>query len=253
MIDSGATALFADIQFVKRHRITTFPLRHPIVLHNIDGSRNSAGNITRFARLHLKVGVYEGYEDFLVSDLGGENVILRLPWLRAANPQINWKTGLVRLNPKVSVEEVEEEETISAAAPLPTNGPLLEEIRATVPETTLPPTPPAPEPFTATEVTVMYADDSIAFVTTPDGIIGTITPQTTTGKTSDEESPQNTETLLQRICTNRQLRRRWLRSGVISDLKEEVWCAAGFTYSQKIAEEVNKQKESKPLEEIVPD
>jgi hypothetical protein len=36
-------------------------------------------------------------------------------------------------------------------------------------------------------------------------------------------------------------------------LKEEVWCAASFTYSQKIAEEVNKQKETKPLEEIVPE
>jgi transposase InsO family protein len=64
----------------------------------------------------------------------------------------------------------------------------------------------------------------------------------------EEERPP-----LQRICANRRLRRQWLRLGIISDLQEEVWCAAGFTYSQKIAEEAAKQKQPKTLEETVPE
>jgi hypothetical protein len=39
-----------------------------------------------------------------------------------------------------------------------------------------------------------------------------------------------------RINANRALRQKWRKLGVIQELTEEVWCAAGFTYSQQIAE-----------------
>ena len=51
---------------------------------------------------------------------------------------------------------------------------------------------------------------------------------------------------------NRKLRRHWKREGVIEDLGEEVWCAAGYTYSQQIAEAVNAKKEKKNFEQAVP-
>ncbi|EIW73735.1 hypothetical protein CONPUDRAFT_25325, partial [Coniophora puteana RWD-64-598 SS2] len=53
MVDSGATALFLDQLFVDQHKISTFPLRSPIRITNIDGSPNRAGNISHFARLRL--------------------------------------------------------------------------------------------------------------------------------------------------------------------------------------------------------
>jgi hypothetical protein len=37
--------------FVSHHHITTFSLRHPIDLFNIDGSPNAAGQITHFTCL----------------------------------------------------------------------------------------------------------------------------------------------------------------------------------------------------------
>src|SRR5690606_22474001 len=93
MIDSGATALFLDKPIVLANRITTFPLCSPISLLNIDGSPNHGGSITHFARLHLKVDAFKEWTDFLVANLGGEDVILGLPWLRNANPNIDWKKG----------------------------------------------------------------------------------------------------------------------------------------------------------------
>jgi hypothetical protein len=97
MIDSGATALFLDFSFVKKHRILSLPLRHPINLYNIDGTANQAGRITHFARLCLMINNHEEWTDFLVSNLGGEDVILGLPWLRKVNPQIDWKKGLLNI------------------------------------------------------------------------------------------------------------------------------------------------------------
>ena len=81
MIDSGATALFLDHSFIKKHNILLTPLRQPIDLYNIDGSFNQAGQITHFARLKLTLDGYDEWTDFLATNLGGENVILGLPWL----------------------------------------------------------------------------------------------------------------------------------------------------------------------------
>ena len=76
MVDCGATALFMGIDFVKRHGIRTFQLQRPMKVFNIDGSPNNAGTIKRFARLALTVDGYEHWVDFLVTDLGGEEIIL---------------------------------------------------------------------------------------------------------------------------------------------------------------------------------
>ena len=86
MIDCGATGLFLDTPFVERHRITTFLLRNPISLLNIDGSPNNAGKITHFARLLLTIDGYSEWNDFLITNLGGENLILGLPWLALGFP-----------------------------------------------------------------------------------------------------------------------------------------------------------------------
>lgn len=46
---------------------------------------------------------------------------------------------------------------------------------------------------------------------------------------------------------------QWVREGLLEHHGEEVWCCAGYTYSQKIAEEANKSKVTKSFEEMVPE
>ena len=108
MIDSGATALFLGKTFVKTHGINTFPLRHPIEVHNIDGTLNRAGSITHYARLGLVVDQQETWVDFLITDLGGEDVILGLPWLHKVNPQVDWMKREVRAE-----EDIPEPESVN--------------------------------------------------------------------------------------------------------------------------------------------
>src|ERR1700761_3314650 len=98
MVDSGATSLFIDHKFASKHKMTKIPLEQPILLYNINGSRNKAGSITHKIQLNLQVGKDEEKFDFYVTSLGPEKVILGLPWLRHRNPQINWQEGTMRLN-----------------------------------------------------------------------------------------------------------------------------------------------------------
>ena len=75
------------------------PLRQPIDLYNIDGSSNQAGRITHFAHLKLTLDSFDEWTDFLATKLGGENIILGLPWLCKVNPHINWQQGYICIPP----------------------------------------------------------------------------------------------------------------------------------------------------------
>ena len=97
MIDSGATALFINEKFVRSNKIPKRALPHQIAVNNIDGTRNRAGHITHYARLRVKIGDIEETTEFLITDLGPENVILGLPWLKRINPKIDWVMGELEL------------------------------------------------------------------------------------------------------------------------------------------------------------
>ncbi|KAJ3870398.1 hypothetical protein F5051DRAFT_341900, partial [Lentinula edodes] len=117
-----------------------------------------AGRITHFAHLALTVDSQERWMDFLITNLGGEDIILGLPWLQKVNPEIDWEKGRLSAPQEATLEESE-----SAA----------------------------------------------------------------------EESP------IHRIRANHKTCRAWVKAGILEEQTEEVWCAAGFTYSQQLAEEAN--------------
>jgi hypothetical protein len=51
LVDSEAMENFIDHQTVKRLRLGTKKLKHPIPIRNIDGTQNRAGHITNFLEL----------------------------------------------------------------------------------------------------------------------------------------------------------------------------------------------------------
>jgi hypothetical protein len=79
MIDSGATTLFVSKRFMQCHHIICLSLLNTIALHNINGFKNKAGSLTHFTHLTLTIGSWNEPTDFLVTDLGSKDIILRLP------------------------------------------------------------------------------------------------------------------------------------------------------------------------------
>ena len=160
MFDSGATGLFINRRYAEQHSMRMRRLPEPIKLFNIDGTQNSAGDITHTIRLLVTP---EGMEsqplEFLVTNLDSENLILGLPWLRMTNPTIDWKRNLLSTN---------------------------------------------------------------------------------------ETSP------IYRLSGNHSQRQEWLRTGILEEKTEELWCMARFTYSQQLAEKAQKEKPKKTFEEMVP-
>jgi len=110
MVDSGATAMFISNHFVAKNAMLCKLLERKIVLYNINGTQNKAGTISHKVVLYLKVGNQERKWDFLITDLGPEDVILGLPWLRHVNPHIDWSNGEIKLPSENILANTEEEE-----------------------------------------------------------------------------------------------------------------------------------------------
>ena len=174
MVDCGATALFLSKEFVRRNWVHMHPLTRKIPLYNIDGSRNKAGSLAHYARLRLQVGKEEAWQDFLMTELGSEDVILGLPWLRRVNPKIDWAEGMMEMKP--------------------------------------------------------HSGDA--------------------GKVSNCLGRRAT---VEQVAANRMQRRQWWRARVLEDPSESLWCAAGYTYSTKLAEKAKKDQPKQTFEQIVPE
>ena len=95
LLDSGATGLFIDADFVQAKNLTVQKLPQSMPIYNIDGSLNNHGSIKETVDLILRYQDHTERATFHVMALGGVPVILGHPWLSQHNPQVNWKTGEV--------------------------------------------------------------------------------------------------------------------------------------------------------------
>ncbi|SPC66568.1 uncharacterized protein UHOD_12259 [Ustilago sp. UG-2017b] len=92
MIDSGATTNFIDSRFVTLHSLplTSKPLTETLLL--ADGKTQVI--ISKEVQLSCLVAeLFPSDITFQVTDLGLCPIILGLPWLRGANPNIDWQAG----------------------------------------------------------------------------------------------------------------------------------------------------------------
>ena len=97
LLDSGATGLFMNKEFVEKNGFKMEKLERPVKVMNIDGTHNKGGDITHEVMCNI---YYKGHRErakFDVCNLGRTEVILGMPWLAAHNPEINWEKGEVEL------------------------------------------------------------------------------------------------------------------------------------------------------------
>jgi predicted aspartyl protease len=98
LVDSGATGLFINREYVKSNQIPTKKLSQPTPVYNVDGTANTAGAISEVAELLLR---YNGHSEralFCVTGLGKQNLILGHTWLKEHNLEVDWRTGKIEMS-----------------------------------------------------------------------------------------------------------------------------------------------------------
>ncbi len=95
LVDSGATDCFMSESFVRRMKLGKRPLPRPRKIWNIDNTANQAGAITHYITLNIQTNNERKQIQFLVTNIGNEDVILGYPWMAAFEPQFSWKNGVI--------------------------------------------------------------------------------------------------------------------------------------------------------------
>ena len=97
LINSGAAGYFIDWGFVRKNLIPTYSIPNPILVWSVDSTANKSGNITKACDLYFSAGGWTMQACFLVTTLGGEEIILGLLWLQKENPDIDWERNTMTL------------------------------------------------------------------------------------------------------------------------------------------------------------
>ena len=101
LIDSGSASSFIDQAFCDDQGIPLEDAPEPLNLRTIDGTPIKGGCLTKqTAELDLWLSSSHEKIRFYVAPLSGVPLLLGLPWLKAHNPLINWRTEEVALSPQ---------------------------------------------------------------------------------------------------------------------------------------------------------
>ena len=95
LVDSGATDNFIHPKLLQRLGLGSQPLERPWKIWNIDGTTNKAGALTHCVDLEVRTGDRQEIMKFLVTNLGGEDLILGYPWLSTFEPKFRWRDASI--------------------------------------------------------------------------------------------------------------------------------------------------------------
>src|SRR5882724_3907876 len=97
LIDSGATGMFIDIEFIRSKNIRTHWLPRAIPVYNMDGTPYKVGHITKVVDLIVQYKDHSDWATFHVTGIGQTTIILGHTWLMECNPEIDWCTGEISM------------------------------------------------------------------------------------------------------------------------------------------------------------
>jgi len=97
LLDSRATGLVMSSEFARKQGFKLKRLEKPMQVRNVDGLFNKEGPIENTVEVNI---YYKGYVERTEIDvIGGQKwkVILGMLWLAHHNPEIDWRTGEVKM------------------------------------------------------------------------------------------------------------------------------------------------------------
>ena len=98
LLDSGAMGNFIDKDFVHTKDMSTQSISRPILVYNMDGSPNEAGQISEVVDVVLYYKTHSERMLLAVSSLRKQSMILSYTWLKDHNLEVNWQTEEVQMN-----------------------------------------------------------------------------------------------------------------------------------------------------------
>ena len=97
LLDNGATGLVMSSEFARKQRFKLKKLDRLMYIRNMDSLLNKEKLIEHTVEVNI---YYQGHRERTEIDvIGGQKwmVILGMPWLARHNPEIDWKTGEVKM------------------------------------------------------------------------------------------------------------------------------------------------------------
>ena len=98
IVDSGAMNNFIHPHFAECMGLGSRMLSQPRKIWNIDGTPNKGGLLTHYIDLDVQTKGVHKEMCFLITDLGGEDIILGYLWLATFEPQIMWGTATIEVS-----------------------------------------------------------------------------------------------------------------------------------------------------------
>jgi len=97
LLDSGMMVMVMSEEFVRRHKFKRTKLEKPVYVRNVDGILNYVGPIIDI--VEIEIFFKEHKEQTLINVIGSQkwSIILSMSWLGCHNPEIDWKTGEVKM------------------------------------------------------------------------------------------------------------------------------------------------------------
>ena len=97
LLDSSITGLVMSSKFTRKQGFKLKKIERPIYVRNVDGSFNKKRPIEHTVEINI---YYQGHRKRMeINVIRGQkwSVILEMPWLACHNPEIDWKTGEVKM------------------------------------------------------------------------------------------------------------------------------------------------------------
>ena len=97
LLDCRVTRSLINRDFVRSKEMNTWTLSHNILVFNVDGSPNEAGQISEVVDVVLCYKTHSKRMLLAVSELGKQSLILGYDWLKDHNSRIDWEKEEVEM------------------------------------------------------------------------------------------------------------------------------------------------------------
>ncbi|KAG2339964.1 hypothetical protein BDR05DRAFT_890766, partial [Suillus weaverae] len=109
IINSGAGGSFINAGFYQKNCILLHELKKPFHITTANGSHSTAGKITHYCTLYIRLDKCIMWGKFNVTKLSQkDDMLLGKPWLSTMNPVIDWAQNTISLSANPRSREVEQ-------------------------------------------------------------------------------------------------------------------------------------------------